>query len=169
MYYRPEYKLQFTKKLMYYHLEFMYHYPENITIGIENVQYLFESYLQKRSPSYIHLELTPHAPSSVQPHGVRMIELVASSSPWLPSSTFRCLGPFLWSCKVSPLLPPMLSLIVCVHVYCCFNFFVMQMLNILFSKKLQKNQFFSLRKFLNFALVYQFDMYSTSVQYVISV
>ncbi|KAM3257677.1 hypothetical protein ACQJBY_049783 [Aegilops geniculata] len=48
------------------------------------------------------LQLTiPRAPSSVQPHGVRMIELVASSSPWLPSSTFLCLGPFLWRCKVA--------------------------------------------------------------------
>lgn len=131
------------------------------------------------------VKVTPRAPSSVQPHGIRMIELVASSSPWLPSSTFLCLGPFLWRCKVSTLLPPMLSLIVCVHVYCCFNFFVMQMLlmNILCSKKLQKKSVFLVAKIsefcsglaarhvfyfssvCHFSLVRRSIMYVSSVQY----
>uniref|UniRef100_A0A453HYJ5 Secreted protein n=1 Tax=Aegilops tauschii subsp. strangulata TaxID=200361 RepID=A0A453HYJ5_AEGTS len=46
------------------------------------------------------VKVTSCAPSSVQPHGIRMIEFIASSSPWLPSSTFLRLGPFLWWCKV---------------------------------------------------------------------
>uniref|UniRef100_A0A453HYE1 Uncharacterized protein n=1 Tax=Aegilops tauschii subsp. strangulata TaxID=200361 RepID=A0A453HYE1_AEGTS len=101
------------------------------------------------------VKVTSCAPSSVQPHGIRMIEFIASSSPWLPSSTFLRLGPFLWWCKVSTLLPPVLSLTIRVHLYCCFDFFVMQMLlmNIFCSKKLQKKSVFLVAKISEFCSV----------------
>uniref|UniRef100_A0A8R7PW15 Uncharacterized protein n=1 Tax=Triticum urartu TaxID=4572 RepID=A0A8R7PW15_TRIUA len=63
------------------------------------------------------VKVTPRAPSSVQPHGIRMIELVASSSPWLPSSTFLCLGPFLWRCKVAAKTRCTSSSFVCFSVH----------------------------------------------------
>ncbi|XP_037430696.1 uncharacterized protein LOC119296399 isoform X4 [Triticum dicoccoides] len=63
---------------------------------------ILEEYFQPgRALSTVQEDNNDSQYDGFQPHGVRMIELVASSSPWLPSSTFRCLGPFLWSCKFS--------------------------------------------------------------------